>query len=952
MLDCGVANIQETPVCGDRLINTLQLCFQNLMTKQEEQADKLHKALEALKPVQAADPKSAFWNAYMKLADEYDKEFQQKHGTDLDTCLIFAGLFSTVSSAFIIQIQPEFAMGSPSLKTIVAQSMLYISLFVTLLAALLAFLGKQWIMHFQAAGSRGTAEHRGLDRQFKLDGLKKWKFDTVLQLFPLLLQLALLLFATALSIYLWKINLAIAIITASLTTTGFVAYFLLQGSSLIFHDSPFQSPLTPLLLKIWDYIKQLWDKIWTALRPTLQQHIYKPIISSFSRLSQFIKSHGFRPLEFTSGVSPARSMFYESSHSYLVAPSVEVPAVVWVLENSTDPAMIDHATEMGVNLQWPLTELHVLPVMVQVGDYFKSCFEVETGKLRPGDNMLHRAVQSGKLYCSLRLINRFSKRIPIYSEVDLNFEYMHWFLKYFIIPEQSSSALDDAAECALLSTTIQLMRDSPEWVIDWSYPAASEWALYIYPAFNHTQSLRLSMEKFLDQFKTLPRLDDKGFTNYLCCLNSMLGSVSPQVATQLDKRNFRSGLTIDLFRHIKRTDLETPLIAQIMHTSAQLLSQVASLRSLLPSASIGHLLAEISEFLGNSQLVGQLDIVVSAASLCNLGNQTDCSKLYELEIPLGPQCLDSVLQAIEQMESKSHDADHSCAIAGLLQILASNSYPVNPSSSVLKIILHALHDKPLSLLAAMVLDRKGWMLDPELQPVLKAFGVWSHLSQVAHDHPYYFGDEYMAIGAKVAPMNIWQPAIYSDLSTWISTYEKSGQMYTKNQNFVSVLRNLWLPDYHTRFTDGSYTIVEIWAMVVAVLAKVWCSFQFNSGLPRYMDLAHCTVSVILQVTSGRYRLSLQGTWRDKCYPELGTALIQAAQHARDASHIVNKPALQRITNFLSTLGAKIQTELTPGGGEVNIGGNMKKYQDWNGLKEILMMELAAIEEYWKSVQLS
>ncbi|KAJ7120277.1 hypothetical protein C8R44DRAFT_877716 [Mycena epipterygia] len=34
-------------------------------------------------------------------------EFLQKYGNDLDTSLIFAGLFSAISSAFIIQIQPE-----------------------------------------------------------------------------------------------------------------------------------------------------------------------------------------------------------------------------------------------------------------------------------------------------------------------------------------------------------------------------------------------------------------------------------------------------------------------------------------------------------------------------------------------------------------------------------------------------------------------------------------------------------------------------------------------------------------------------------------------------------------------------------------------------------------------------------------------------------------------------
>ncbi|KAJ7670703.1 hypothetical protein DFH06DRAFT_916571, partial [Mycena polygramma] len=143
---------------------------------------------------------------YKTLADEHDKEFQQKYSTDLDTSLIFAGLFSAVDSAFIIQIQPDIQPHGTPLIILVAQNLLYVSLFSTLLAALLAVLGKQWLMYYMAAGERGTIEARGLERQHKFDGLCKWKFDTVMQTFPLLLQIGLFLFSAALSIYLWRIH--------------------------------------------------------------------------------------------------------------------------------------------------------------------------------------------------------------------------------------------------------------------------------------------------------------------------------------------------------------------------------------------------------------------------------------------------------------------------------------------------------------------------------------------------------------------------------------------------------------------------------------------------------------------------------------------------------------------------------------------------------------------------
>ncbi|KAJ7154526.1 hypothetical protein C8R46DRAFT_1117588 [Mycena filopes] len=129
-------------------------------------------------PAAQVDKKTAFWNAYNGVADEYDKEYQQKYGTDLDTCLIFvgilhlgiyqltfpqSGLFSAVSSAFIIQIQPEIQPQGTHSLIIAAGCLLYISLACTLLGALLAVLGKQWLMYYAAAGERGTIEARGLD---------------------------------------------------------------------------------------------------------------------------------------------------------------------------------------------------------------------------------------------------------------------------------------------------------------------------------------------------------------------------------------------------------------------------------------------------------------------------------------------------------------------------------------------------------------------------------------------------------------------------------------------------------------------------------------------------------------------------------------------------------------------------------------------------------------------
>jgi Cft2 family RNA processing exonuclease len=59
----------------------------------EQRITKSLRLMQELKPKvlpATLDKKTAFWNAYKTLADEYDKELLQRYSTDLETSLIFA----------------------------------------------------------------------------------------------------------------------------------------------------------------------------------------------------------------------------------------------------------------------------------------------------------------------------------------------------------------------------------------------------------------------------------------------------------------------------------------------------------------------------------------------------------------------------------------------------------------------------------------------------------------------------------------------------------------------------------------------------------------------------------------------------------------------------------------------------------------------------------------------
>ncbi|KAJ6560896.1 hypothetical protein DFH09DRAFT_509052 [Mycena vulgaris] len=423
--------VQGTPTHNEKLIDAIH----QLVEHSDKQSDRMNTALErlsivveSLKPqTQSSDKKTAFWTAYKTLAGEFDKEFQRKYGDDLDTSLIFAGLFSAVSSAFIIQIQPELQPDpnattqglllalvqnitgatpagiqiaeetGPATIIVVAQSLLYFSLMSTLLAALLAVLGKQWLLHYDSVGEKGTLEERGLERHRKFTGLKNWKFDLIMQIFPLLLQLGLLLFASALSSYLWTINHVIAGLVFGLTSVGLVLYTVMVISAVASPDSPFQTSLTFLLNRLIKGIsdltpmKKLGQKTQILMNTGVSHltSILSPMWSACSRmmetlpplLPQFSTKKSSDPL--SSGPLP---IFGD-----LPKPSLAVPAVIWALETTTDPRLVEPAAAMVTDLQWPTT-LDVGPSLKRLSDIIHGCFNgsvIQEGMSYRATNCIH-----------------------------------------------------------------------------------------------------------------------------------------------------------------------------------------------------------------------------------------------------------------------------------------------------------------------------------------------------------------------------------------------------------------------------------------------------------------------------------------------------------------------------------------------------------------------------------
>ncbi|KAF7333404.1 hypothetical protein MVEN_02356200 [Mycena venus] len=967
-------------------------CFQGLIAKQEEHSMKIHKAVESLKPsAPIADTKTAFWNAYMQLADDYDKEFQQKYSTDLNTGLIFAGLFSAVSSAFIIQIQPAFTPGTPPPTTVViAQSLLYISLFSALLASLLAVLGMQWLMYYQAAGSRGVNRDRGLERQRKLDGLQKWKFEAVLQTFPLLLQLALLLFATGLSVYLWTIHLSIAIIVLALTAVGFGLYLFLLGSAVKYAESPFQTPLTPFLIQLFPTIVRFIR--WTFLGIL----VFITDIPGFIKSGTLLILHQCTPYFENHQVVYSAWYNKQSQRSPVKRTSTfpEISAVLWLLETSTDPDMIGLAVEMGLELRWPL-DLDLTSPMARLYDHFQACFihpgdwdldsyqdlgkdvtdahfmsiveawkhRGELGDIRQG--MSHYAIQCGKLYCLFRLLSRVQTDPRTWA-------------RSFLRPKSLVKAeQDDPADLSELETVVQMVTESPGWRLDWTRPDSIHWALYIIPSLCvETTDMNQVVEHFLDQFptETMPGLDQRAYTAYLWCLNALLSratlvreevlfqrrAMDIRVTVELDKSRFKTELTRQLFQRLQTTRINTLLVSRIIEITAQLMNKSFGPKYHAGSLhELNSLLNDTARFCHNfSPVARRLSVLVSAATLSRLKDwqHTSLTQMdYDAQdSPWIHMALQYIQQSYGGSDLDTWDKHSILAVESLLQLMIGHQG--TPPPLALKVILRALSSPgEMSYIASIVLCQRNWWLNPNLQSLMQQYSVWSYFSRVTLKDPRMFSKRYIEVGADLVKISTWRPSIYNELPTWIAVY--SGDRWLGNyEAFTSVIRTLWVQDWDENqiFVDDSE---ESWSLSLTALANVWRKFEFIPALSSdFIPLARCTVSTSLLVNYLTHRSSTDKvhertmTWtcRVSFSPLLGQSLCQAAQNARSAmsSDILyqTKDVLERVEEFLEILGKKIGSEFHPGSGEVEIRGEVKGYSDWDELRGHFMYELNELEE--------
>ena len=377
-----------------------------------------------------------------------------------------AGLFSAVSAAFVIDVHSKLETNpneqsvallrailltlnrsaipgetpavppvqeGPSSEIVTVTSLMYASLLISLLAAFVAMLGKQWLNRYLRHSGGSMVERCG-DRQRKCDGLKKWPFHFFVESLPVMLQVALLLLACALCKHMSSINNLVARVLTALTVLGVLFYLGIITAGTSSYDCPFQTPASLGL-------RRLWMKVGPYLIPpflpiivtlcSLGEIVQHYILHIVSCLSHICIQHHFHSLldRIQTGILhvvlrlPRTGLTIRLLLRHPPLPTIQVhshpPAtqeiipwltleglttiqmisigdvrcVSWILRNITDPEALNAAIRLAGAVRWFEDGIDVEPPYDLIVSVFHTCFG-SNGELYPGSR--DRAYYSGR----------------------------------------------------------------------------------------------------------------------------------------------------------------------------------------------------------------------------------------------------------------------------------------------------------------------------------------------------------------------------------------------------------------------------------------------------------------------------------------------------------------------------------------------------------------------------
>ncbi|TFK88769.1 hypothetical protein K466DRAFT_488296 [Polyporus arcularius HHB13444] len=235
------------------------------------------------------------WSMYVEHTLKEDKETVEAWNDDLDSILIFAALFSAVVTTFVVESSHNLKVDDsaellravllemkaarnasglnsgppvPAAFTVTGSALRvnaywFSSLVISLATALITILAKQWV-NYLLAGLSPVPSIGARHRQYRIDGMHKWKLPTVISILPIFLHISLLLFFAGLVEFVWDLNMVVGTITAALVATTSVVYFAANIVAYIYPECPYKTSMAVFIGQVLSLMVAIYGKALVA----------------------------------------------------------------------------------------------------------------------------------------------------------------------------------------------------------------------------------------------------------------------------------------------------------------------------------------------------------------------------------------------------------------------------------------------------------------------------------------------------------------------------------------------------------------------------------------------------------------------------------------------------------------------------------------------------------------
>jgi len=236
------------------------------------------------------DSSSTLFSLYLSHAEKYDKDQAETWNAGAEGILVFTGLFAAALATFVSDsyksLLPDSAgnavvllaqisqqldglsngthvpiaapltslsprRSSPPTSAVWVNSLWFLSLVISLFCALLATLQQRWARRYLGLTQPHVAIHkRAHIRSFFAEGVTRFHFHVAVEALPALLHISVFLFLAGLVVSLFTIHHTVAYIILSATVLCFLFYAAITVLPIVYHDSPYTSPLSTLVWRI------------------------------------------------------------------------------------------------------------------------------------------------------------------------------------------------------------------------------------------------------------------------------------------------------------------------------------------------------------------------------------------------------------------------------------------------------------------------------------------------------------------------------------------------------------------------------------------------------------------------------------------------------------------------------------------------------------------------------